>query len=74
MNVLDTPRLALRWLAPDDAPFILELLNDPDWIRFIGDRGVRTVEGAREYIEKGPAASYARNGFGLWLTQLRDSL
>jgi RimJ/RimL family protein N-acetyltransferase len=73
MNVLETDRLILRWISPDDAPFILELLNDPDWIRFIGDRGVRTVEAAREYIEKGPAVSYARNGFGLWLTQLRES-
>jgi RimJ/RimL family protein N-acetyltransferase len=73
VNVLETDRLVLRWLTPDDAPFILELLNDPDWIRFIGDRGVRTVEGAREYIEKGPAASYTRNGFGLYLTALKDS-
>ncbi len=60
-------------MTSDDAPFVLELLNDHDWIRFIGDRGVRTVEGARDYIEKGPAASYTKNGFGLYLTALKAS-
>jgi len=57
----------LRRLAAEDAPFILELLNDPDWLRFIGDKGVRTLEDARRYIETGPIESYARHGFGLFL-------
>lgn len=43
MNILETDRLVLRHLASADAPFILELLNDPDWLRYIGDRGVRSV-------------------------------
>jgi RimJ/RimL family protein N-acetyltransferase len=71
-TVLDTPRLRLRRLTPDDAPFILELLNDPSFIRFIGDRGVRTIDDARGYIARGPAASYARFGFGLYLVELTD--
>ncbi|HTY42859.1 MAG TPA: GNAT family N-acetyltransferase [Thermoanaerobaculia bacterium] len=65
--VLETDRLVLRRLAAEDAPFILELLNDPDWLRFIGDKGVRTLEDARRYIETGPIESYARHGFGLFL-------
>ena len=56
----------------DDAPFILELLNDPSFIRNIGDRRVRTLDGARAYIRKGPVASYERFGFGLWLVELKD--
>ncbi len=68
MIVFETERLVLRRLEPDDAPFILELLNDPGWLRFIGDRGVRNLEDARAYILKGPVASYARHGFGLYLT------
>ena len=71
MVVLTTSRLELRELMENDAPFILELLNEPSFIRNIGDRNVRTVDHAREYIRKGPLASYARHGFGLWLVQLK---
>ena len=71
MKVLETERLNLRWLNVDDAPFILELLNDPLWIRFIGDRGIRSIEGAREYILKGPIAMYEQFGFGLYATELK---
>ena len=62
--VLETDRLRLRRLVPDDAPFIVELLNDPSWLRFIGDKGVRTDEDARDYLRKGPIAMYERYGFG----------
>lgn len=67
--MIETPRLALRRLSVDDAPFMLELLNEPSFIRNIGDRGVRTVEDAREYITLGPIASYERFGFGLYLVE-----
>lgn len=67
---LHTARLTLTELAPEDAPFILALLNDPAWLRNIGDRGIRTLDGARDYIVAGPVAMYAREGFGLWKTAL----
>lgn len=73
LKVLETERLILRWLDADDAPFILELLNDPLWIEFIGDRGVRTVNAARDYIMQGPVAMYQQFGFGLYLTELKAS-
>lgn len=73
MNVLETDRLILRQFSPDDAEFILELVNDPSFIQNIGDRGVRSLEDAQRYLETGPIASYARNGFGLWLVQLKES-
>ena len=66
MKILETERLVLRQLTPADAPFILELLNDPLFHRFVGDKGIRTVEGARDYIISGPIASYAQHGFGLF--------
>ena len=72
MNVLETDRLILRRLNAEDAPFILELLNDPGWLRFIGDKGVKTLEDARGYIRNGPAEMYARLGHGLYLTALKD--
>ncbi|MGG1677380.1 GNAT family N-acetyltransferase [Neobacillus sp. NRS-1170] len=72
MKVFETERLILRWLTPDDDAFILELLNDPSWIRFIGDRGIRTLADARNYILTGPMDMYTRKGFGLYLTELKD--
>ncbi|HJV95143.1 MAG TPA: GNAT family N-acetyltransferase [Albitalea sp.] len=72
IHVLDTERLRLRTLAEDDAPFILELINEPSWLRFIGDRGVRSVEQARDYLVKGPIAMHARHGFSLYLIELKD--
>lgn len=74
MTVLQTERLTIRQLTDDDAPFILTLLNEPSFLRYIGDKKVRNLEDARQYIRNGPAASYARHGFGLCLVQLRDTL
>ena len=71
--LIDTPRLILRELTLDDAPFILELVNDPAWLRYIGDRGVRTLDDARAYLRNGPLASYARWGFGLWAVTMKGS-
>ena len=68
-----TPRLAMRRFTLDDADFILALVNDPDWIRNIGDRKVRTLDEAREYLEKGPMALYERLGFGLYLVALKET-
>ena len=73
MTVLETERLRLREMREDDAPFILELVNDPDWIANIGDRGIRTPEEARAYVRNGPAAMYARHGFGLWLVEVKET-
>ncbi|HEX2454248.1 MAG TPA: GNAT family N-acetyltransferase [Vicinamibacterales bacterium] len=70
--VLETTRLTLRRLTPADAPFILELLNDPSFVRYIGDKGVRTREDAVGYITAGPIASYERHGFGLFLVELKE--
>ncbi len=71
-SVLETERLTLRRLTFDDDQFIFELLNDPAWIEFIGDKGVRTLADARDYIRNGPMAMYEREGFGLWLTQRKS--
>jgi len=72
MPVLTTERLLLRQLVPEDAPFILELLNEPAFIQNIADKGVRTLEDARGYLLSGPMASYAKHGFGLYAVELKD--
>jgi len=73
MNVLETNRLTLRRISPEDAGFMLQLLNEPSFHRFIGDKGVRTLDDARNYILQGPMASYERFGFGLFLTELKET-
>ena len=69
--VCESPRLRLRRLEYGDAPFIVTLLTDPDFLRNVGDRNVRNEDDARRYLTEGPLASYARYGFGLFLAELR---
>lgn len=71
MRVLETERLILRRITVEDGEFILELLNDPSWLRFIGDKGVRTLDDARAYISESLLTMYERLGFGLYLAELR---
>lgn len=67
----DSARLRFAPLSAADAPFILELVNEPGWIAGIGDRQIHTLEAAAAYVENGPAASYARHGFGLYRFSLK---
>jgi len=69
---IETPRLSLRELEADDAPFILRLLNEPSFLLFIGDKGVRTLIDAQAYLVSGPMASYEQHGFGLYLVNLKE--
>lgn len=62
---IETERLVIDRFVLDDAPFILELVNEPDWIRYIGDKGVHDLAGAQAYLENGPIAMYAKLGYGL---------
>ncbi len=71
--IIDTRRLAIRPLTLDDAGFVWELLNDEDFLKFIGDRGVRTVDDAIEYLKQGPLEMYERLGFGLWCVELKTT-
>lgn len=72
MKVVETDRLLLRWLGAGDAAFILQLLNEPSWIRYIGDKGVKTLQDAEDYIRKGPREMYERRGHGLYLVETRE--
>ncbi len=74
MKILETERLVLREITEADDEFILELLNQPSFIRFIGDRNVKTLESAREFIETRYRKSYAENGFGLYLVELKPGV
>lgn len=72
VKVLETARLILRHISIEDAAFLLDLLNQPSFLANIGDRGVRTPADAQQYALRGPIASYERNGFGLYLVELKE--
>lgn len=73
MNTICTQRLRLRRVTLHDAPFILKLVNDPDWLTYIGDKNVNNLEDAENYIKYGPLAMYEQFGFGLMLVELKHS-
>ncbi len=73
MNTLETERLRLRPFSEADAAFLLEVLNEPAFIRNIGDRGVRTVEQAVIYMRERILAQYESYGFGMLLVELKES-
>ncbi|PEA83114.1 ribosomal-protein-alanine acetyltransferase [Bacillus pseudomycoides] len=72
MKILETNRLTLRLQTTEDVEFILELLNDPSWLQFIGDRGVKTIDDARNYIMNGPIRMYEQFGFCLYLVERKE--
>ncbi|GAB6615575.1 MULTISPECIES: GNAT family N-acetyltransferase [Bacillus] len=74
MIVLETERLVLRWFDIKDAPFILELVNDPAWIQFIGDKRIKNLDDAKKYILNGPVDMYNKMGFGLYLVERKEDL
>jgi RimJ/RimL family protein N-acetyltransferase len=71
MIVIETERLLLRRLDRGDADFLLALMNEPAYLKNIGDRGVRTREDAERYIEDAVVASYESHGYGMYLVALR---
>jgi len=71
--ILETERLTLRRLHTDDAPFALRLVNEPSWLEHIGDKGVKTLEDAGNYLLTGPLDMYERLGHGMWMVELRSN-
>lgn len=72
MKILETDRLILRRLTTDDAAFMLKLMNEPDFHRFVGDRGLRTTDDAATYLEEKILPSYVRFGFGFYRVELKS--
>lgn len=73
MQILHTERLSLREIATDDAAFICALYNEPSFHKYIGDKGVKSIAAAQEYIGANFTKSYDENGFGLWLVELKET-
>lgn len=71
MILAETERLILQQFTLSDAPFILKLLNSPSWIKYIGDRKVKTIEDAEKYLLNGPIKNYTIIRFGLCLVKTK---
>ena len=72
MSILETDRLILSELKTKDAKFIHKLYNDQDFINYIGDKGIHSVQDAVRFINTGPKQSYKNHGYGLYLVKLKD--
>lgn len=72
-RTLLTPRLKLDWLTAADAELMLNVWNDPDFLRYVGDRGVRTADDALRALEAGPFAMYETFGYGPYRVALREN-
>ena len=71
-TILETERLLLREITIEDAYFLFQLMNDPDWLQFIGDRNIVSIKAAEDYISNKLQPSYAKFGFGFYLTSLKE--
>ena len=72
MSILETDRLILSELKTKDAKFIHKLYNDQDFINYIGDKGIHSVQDAVRFINTGPIQSYKNHEHGLYLVKLKD--
>ncbi len=72
MNGIETDRLRLRCFTEADAEFVLKLVNDEGWLRYIGDRGIGNVEQARAYIGK-MVSQWKEHGYGAYLVALKET-
>jgi RimJ/RimL family protein N-acetyltransferase len=73
MTFITTDRLEIRYITGEDFHFIFRLLNEPSWIKYIGDKGIKTEDDAKNYIETGPLQMYKDYGFGLYLVTLKET-
>ena len=73
MKIVETERLIIQELTSEDAEFTLDLLNQPSFIKYIGDRNVRTLEEAENFLETRYCQSYRDNGYGLYLVKLKSN-
>jgi len=71
-QIFETERLILKPTSEEDAEFIFELLNTPNWIKYIGDRNIKSVENAREYIKTKMLPQLKRLGYSNY-TLIRKS-
>ncbi|MCG7588632.1 GNAT family N-acetyltransferase [Photobacterium sp. OFAV2-7] len=73
MIITETERLRIRQLTEDDAAFALKLYTSEPFLRFVGDKQLKTEADARQYLLDGPIKMYQAHGIGLYLVELKES-
>ena len=73
-KTFETERLILTPTQAADAEFIFELLNSPKWMQYIGDRNVKSVEEAENYIKNRMLPPLEKNGFSNYTVQRKTDL
>lgn len=71
--VLESERLYLEEFTINDASFFHELVNDPDWIKYIGDRNIKSIKDAEDYLTNKIIPSYQEFGFGFYIVRIKES-
>lgn len=72
MPIAETNRLLISKITLNDAKFFLELVNTPNWLKYIGDRKLKTIKDAKYYLKKGTLKSYTDYGFGFYKLELKE--
>ncbi len=70
---LKSERLILSEFTKNDASFFYDLANDPDFIKYIGDRNVNSILDAEKYITDKIAPSYTLHNFGFYIVRLKEN-
>ncbi len=73
VTLFETERLYARHLTIQDAPFVFRLVNEPAWLKNIGDKQVHSIADAEQYLINGPIKSYQENHFGLYWVGLKST-
>jgi len=71
--LLCSARLRFFEAGPEDAGFLYRLMNERDYLAFIGDRGIRSIADAQQYIDEKISLPYGKSGLGLFITRLRNN-
>ncbi|MEI8607243.1 GNAT family N-acetyltransferase [Pseudoalteromonas sp. B160] len=71
---MNTQRLILRHGQPSDASFILSLLNQPSFYRYIADKGIYTKQQAEDYLQKTFIDGHQQQGFGPYIAANKQGI
>ena len=69
-KLIETERTCVKALSQDDAEFMYQLMNTSDWLEFIGNRNIKNINDAADYIKKVETS----NEINFWVVQLKDQI
>ncbi|WP_242083110.1 GNAT family N-acetyltransferase [Aestuariivivens sediminis] len=72
MIIVKTKRLHISKIVLKDAAFFLQLMNTPGFLKYIGDRNIKTIADAKAYLKSGLLKSYKVHGFGYYKLTLKE--